>query len=170
MELRTLSEQDYVWLVLNTEASMKLTYENADSLAAATRYVSEDFYQAFAPSRTWLSEAGRQWAGSFRNLRMQLDLGDVSLLPGTLPLILEAPHGGRIQTGWPQRSSGVLSSDTNTDLFTEALWSELGARCQGRTPRAVIFRVKRQGIDANRATGTTVTYPGVEVEWVGGCG
>ncbi|CAK9050329.1 unnamed protein product [Durusdinium trenchii] len=159
-ELRTLQEVDHVWLVLNTDQSVKLTYENANSLEEATRYVSEDFAEAFALTRQWEQESGRQWGGHFRNLRMQMDLGDVSILPGSLPLILEAPHGGRIYTGWPQRSSGVLTSDQNTDVFAEALWSELGLRC-GRFPRAVILRVKRQGVDANRATGTTST-PGGE--------
>lgn len=46
-------------------------------------------------------------------------MGDVSVMQGTLPLILEAPHGGRIWHGWPARVSGVMTSDQNTDLFTE---------------------------------------------------
>ena len=162
-ELRTTSEQDYVWLVVNTENSVKLTYENADSGDEATRTVSELFAGAFVAVRIWDTEPGRrQWAGHFRNLRVQMDLGDVSILPGTLPLILESPHGGRITEGWPTRVTGVLDSDRNTDLFTEELWSELGARC-GRTPVAVIFRVARKGIDANRATGSGTHTRGGEL-------
>ena len=46
-------------------------------------------------------------------------MGDISVMQGTLPLILEAPHGGRIWHGWPTRVSGVMTSDQNTDLFTE---------------------------------------------------
>eukprot|EP00971_Amphidinium_carterae_P141187 2797873-Amphidinium_carterae.1 len=67
---------------------------------------------------------------------MQVDVGDVSVLPGTLPMILEAPHGGRIEEGWPGRVSGPLLPDQNTDLFTEELWKELGERCGGRNPTA----------------------------------
>lgn len=51
-------------------------------------------------------------------------MGDVSVMQGTLPLILEAPHGGRIWHGWPARVSGVMTSDQNTDLFTEEWWED----------------------------------------------
>jgi len=152
-ELKTLSEQDHVWLVFNSAETVKLTYENAASADEATRYVAEDSAEAFEAMRQWELEPGRrQWAGHFRQLRMQLTMGDVSVMQGTLPLILEAPHGGRIWHGWPARVSGVMTSDQNTDLFTEELRSALTLRC-GRSPTAVIFRVARQGIDANRATG-----------------
>ncbi|CAE7342673.1 unnamed protein product [Symbiodinium sp. CCMP2456] len=162
-ELRTLSEMDHVWLVFNPADSVQLTYENVGSAEQATRYVSEPFSEAFAEVRNWDLQSARQWAGHFRNLRMQLDLGDVSIWPGTLPLILEAPHGGRIMQGWPARASGVWFADTNTDIFTEELFSELGLRCSGRFPRAIIFRVHRQGIDANRATGNaSLTFPKLE--------
>mmetsp|Transcript_46296 Transcript_46296/g.110179 ORF Transcript_46296/g.110179 Transcript_46296/m.110179 type:complete len:762 (+) Transcript_46296:107-2392(+) len=154
MELRTLAEQDHVWLVVNPEETVQLTYENVGSEAEATRTVTESFSDAFPGMRDWDAEPGRRkWSLIYRNLRVQIDVGDVTVLPGTLPLILEAPHGGRIEQGWPERASGVTSPDSNTDLFTEELWKELGARCGGRHPTAVIMRVHRQGCDANRVTG-----------------
>lgn len=58
-ELRTLSEQDHVWLVFNPQETVKLTYENAASADEATRTVSEDFAEAFATSRQWALEPGR---------------------------------------------------------------------------------------------------------------
>ncbi len=71
-ELKTLSEQDHVWLVFNTAETVKLTYENAASADEAARYVAEDSAEAFAAMRQWELEAGRrQWAGHFRQLRMQ---------------------------------------------------------------------------------------------------
>eukprot|EP00403_Amphidinium_massartii_P025090 CAMPEP_0178395490 /NCGR_PEP_ID=MMETSP0689_2-20121128/13246_1 /TAXON_ID=160604 /ORGANISM="Amphidinium massartii, Strain CS-259" /LENGTH=823 /DNA_ID=CAMNT_0020016147 /DNA_START=51 /DNA_END=2523 /DNA_ORIENTATION=+ len=164
MQLRTLAEEDHVWLVVNPEETVQLTYENVDSEAEATRTVTESYADAFPAMRDWDTEPGRrQWSGTYRNLRMQIDVGDVSILPGTLPLIFEAPHGGRIEEGWPERVSGSILADENTDLFTEELWRELGERCGGRNPAAVILRVHRQGCDANRATGNaTLTRPGNE--------
>lgn len=71
-ELKTLSEQDHVWLVFNSAETVKLTYENAASADEATRYVAEDSAEAFAAMRQWELEPGRrQWAGHFRQLRMQ---------------------------------------------------------------------------------------------------
>lgn len=77
MELHTTSDQDYVWLVVNTADSVNLTYEKA-SADEATRTVSELFASAFVAVRIWDAEPGHsQWEGSFRNLRMQVDVGDV---------------------------------------------------------------------------------------------
>lgn len=71
-ELKTLSEQDHVWLVFNSAETVKLTYENAASADEATRYVAEDSAEAFEAMRQWELEPGRrQWAGHFRQLRMQ---------------------------------------------------------------------------------------------------
>ena len=58
--MHTLAEQDHVWLVFNTEATVKLTYHNAASSEDATRTVSEDFAQAFATQRDWELEPGRR--------------------------------------------------------------------------------------------------------------
>ena len=42
---------------MNPPTEVKLTYENANSLEEATRYVSEDFAEAFALTRQWEQES-----------------------------------------------------------------------------------------------------------------
>ena len=49
-----------MWLVFNTEATVKLTYHTAASADDATRTASEDFAEAFAAQRDWELESGRR--------------------------------------------------------------------------------------------------------------
>ena len=58
-------------------------------------------------------------------------MGDVSVMQGTLPLILEAPHGGRIWHGWPARVSGVMTSDQNNGFVHRGVMGR-SSRSSGR--------------------------------------
>lgn len=153
LELSTLPDgSSDVWLAFQFSERVKLRF---DSVTAedASRCATEAWPEGFHGVRTWSAETIRQWSSTPRALRAQLVVGDISVLPGTLPLLIEAPHGGRMETHWPQRQSGVVTSDRSTDLFAEGLHAELGHRCWNRAPVAVIVRVARQGADPNRAVG-----------------
>lgn len=69
---------------------------------------------------------------------------------GELPLVLAAPHGGRVRpAGWPVRTSGVLVRDTNTLEMAIALRESIRRRT-GRAPFLVAARVDRRHLDLNR--------------------
>lgn len=74
----------------------------------------------------------------------------VEYLPGTLPLVVSAGHGGRIAASEiPDRTYGVTGSDRNTAelalAVSDALESRLGAR-----PHVVISHLHRSKLDPNR--------------------
>jgi hypothetical protein len=75
----------------------------------------------------------------------------VELIPGELPIIVSAPHGGAIEPdNIPTRTGNVT---TVTDAFTEELAREIGSVFRseiGRAPTVVIMRLHRRKIDANR--------------------
>lgn len=172
LELSTESAE--VWLAVKFEEKTTLVFDevkwenttrlvdkqwsqdwNADIPCALQDLYKNDGSFPFPLAHNWLKEQnGRYAEDRALRLRMQLHLGAVSVLSGSLPIVLEAPHGGRITAGFSRRSSGNMISDFNSDLFVEQLRKEVGRRCGGRKPRAVIFRVHRQGIDSNRAKGT----------------
>ncbi len=74
---------------------------------------------------------------------------------GTLPIIISAPHGGRVAVpGVPERKGVgieqfVTVRDQNTDLLAESLADELEKQLGGK-PWVVIARFDRSFIDANR--------------------
>lgn len=83
----------------------------------------------------------------------------LSVLAGTLPLILSAPHGGRepIPGVAARRGVGVAQftagRDNNTDELAEMVALKLGERL-GVKPFVVIARFERKFLDVNRpATG-----------------
>lgn len=74
---------------------------------------------------------------------------------GELPIIISAPHGGRLpipncpirtNTGAPQF---VTVLDTNSDKLAEETAKEVEAQC-GKKPWVVIARFSRKYVDANR--------------------
>jgi N-formylglutamate amidohydrolase len=74
---------------------------------------------------------------------------------GELPIIISAPHGGRLpipdcplrtNTSAPQF---VTVLDTNSDKLAEEIARELGVLC-GKKPWVVIARFSRKYVDANR--------------------
>lgn len=152
LELATASES--LWLAVQFDQDVDIVVDET-SADSASRLARETWTAGLATQRNWTGATeGWQRGGKHYAHRMQIDMGDVSVLPGSLPLILEAPHGGRILTGWPKRQSGNTVGDWNTDKFAQQLRFDLGRRCKGRMPKAVIFHVSRQGIDANRGYGS----------------
>jgi N-formylglutamate amidohydrolase len=79
--------------------------------------------------------------------------------PGTLPIILTVPHGGREAIpgvaprdtrGLPKSGRGyVTAGDTNTDLLALGIAAEIKA-LTGKEPYLVMAKFKRKYIDPNR--------------------
>lgn len=92
--------------------------------------------------------------------------GYIEYLAGDLPLILSAPHGGRLRPEeLPDRMQGTFAFDTNTQELARAVAAELHART-GRWPHVVICRLHRRKIDCNRAIGEGAGgHPRTEQAW-----
>src|SRR5436190_8114704 len=74
----------------------------------------------------------------------------VEYLAGDLPVILSAPHGGRLRPEeMPDRTAGTFAFDTNTQELARAVADELHART-GHWPHIIICRVNRRKVDCNR--------------------
>lgn len=85
----------------------------------------------------------------FEHSERALD-GLVEYLPGTLPLIISAPHGGRLGPETiPDRRNGVKGADVSSDLLAVAIADSLQRRT-GAYPHLVICHVKRNKVDCNR--------------------
>jgi N-formylglutamate amidohydrolase len=75
----------------------------------------------------------------------------VTSSPGSLPLILTAPHGGTETIGFiSPRVNGVTGRDTGTSELVEKVAGVIEART-GKKPYVVIARFSRKYLDANRA-------------------
>jgi hypothetical protein len=80
----------------------------------------------------------------------------VEYVPGTLPLILAAPHGGQLEPAdIPDREDGVTTRDAETDLLAVEL-AEAIARRTGARPHLILCHLHRKKVDCNRdaLTGT----------------
>jgi len=74
----------------------------------------------------------------------------VEYIPGELPLILSAPHGGSLEPGEiPNRTYGETVTDTNIIETTLAVRDALVART-GKAPHVVIAHLRRTKLDPNR--------------------
>lgn len=70
---------------------------------------------------------------------------------GDLPIILSAPHGGRLTPEEiPDRTYGTMVTDDNTYELTKTLMDTMIARFGGRRPHVILCRLKRTKLDANR--------------------
>lgn len=77
--------------------------------------------------------------------------GYIEYRPGDLPVILTAPHGGRLEpAALADRTRGVTGIDTNTRELTEALADAFAARTGGRRPHVIISHLHRVKLDPNR--------------------
>jgi N-formylglutamate amidohydrolase len=100
--------------------------------------------------------------GAYAASRAPEDL--VLVHPGTLPIVLTAPHGGRLDIpGVPPRSAPNLENrvafakwggfrlggDQNTDVLALRIASEI-ERLTGHAPYLVLAKFKRKFIDVNR--------------------
>ena len=74
----------------------------------------------------------------------------VEYIPGDLPLILSAPHGGKLKPDEiPSRSYGVTGSDAYTQELTQAIAEDIYSR-GGRRPHLIISHLHRSKLDPNR--------------------
>ena len=74
----------------------------------------------------------------------------VEYIPGELPLILAATHGGRLAPEEiPDRGYGVLLNDLNTLELTLAMRGAL-IDLTGRAPHVILSHLRRAKLDANR--------------------
>jgi len=101
-------------------------------------------------------------AATAENLQGNLGGGLVTATPGTLPILLSAPHGGtRRMDGVPNRTGENVARkrgaktnfsfafDRNTDTLTFAVASAI-ERLTGQRPYVVVAHFSRRQIDANR--------------------
>jgi len=76
--------------------------------------------------------------------------GYIEYYPGDLPIILSAPHGGRIEPDEiPDRTYGTMVTDDNTYELTKVIMDTMKVRFGG-TPHVILCKLKRRKIDANR--------------------
>ena len=76
--------------------------------------------------------------------------GYVEYYPGTLPIVISAPHGGTTEpTEIPDRTWGTFARDTNTQLLIMAMADALEARLGGR-PHVIRALIHRRKVDLNR--------------------
>jgi N-formylglutamate amidohydrolase len=74
----------------------------------------------------------------------------IEYLAGDLPVILSAPHGGRLRPEEiPDRTEGTFAFDTNTQELARAVAQAFYART-GHWPHVVICRLHRRKVDCNR--------------------
>ena len=70
--------------------------------------------------------------------------------PGSLPIIISAPHGGNlIPSEIPDRTYGTMVTDSNTKELTLAIKNAFLSKL-GKTPYVIINNLKRTKFDANR--------------------
>lgn len=96
------------------------------------------------------------WLAALALLAPPADLDKYLLVrPGTLPVVLSAPHGGRLPLpGVPDRKGEgveqfVTVRDVNTDQLAERFAAAVERKLGGR-PYLVVARFTRRHVDANR--------------------
>ena len=74
----------------------------------------------------------------------------IEYIPGTMPVIISAPHGGRLEPGeLPTRGCGTNEMDDNTDVLIK----EIQKKCFdqfGVYPYIIVNRLHRKKLDPNR--------------------
>lgn len=74
----------------------------------------------------------------------------VEYIAGDLPIIIAAPHGGKVkEASIADRKSGVLISDTHTDDLALKVYEAF--KKLGKTPYVVICHLHRSKVDCNRS-------------------
>ncbi len=92
--------------------------------------------------------------------------GTVEYLPGDLPVIVAAPHGGRLEPAEiPDRENGTTVRDVNTDLLAHDLAEAFQRQC-GARPHLVVCLLSRTKVDCNRdALTATAGQPAALATW-----
>jgi hypothetical protein len=76
--------------------------------------------------------------------------GYIEYIPGTLPVVVSAPHGGDMTPAEiPARTWGTVVTDTNTRETVLAV-RDAFIECTGYAPHVVISHLKRTKLDPNR--------------------
>src|SRR5690606_18517561 len=76
--------------------------------------------------------------------------GYIEYTPGTLPLIISAPHGGGLRpTEIPDRTTGTTVTDLNTEELARAVAAAFEQRT-GERPHLLVSRLARIKLDPNR--------------------
>jgi len=76
--------------------------------------------------------------------------GFIEYIPGDLPLVLAAPHGGREKPAdIPDRANGVTDMDAHTQELARTIAAVVHAQT-GRHMHLIICRLHRSKLDANR--------------------
>lgn len=106
---------------------------------------------ATASLEVWLPPAVDRYLPGERYLGRR---GYVEYVPGTLPLILAAPHGGdrTPDDEIPDRTGGTTVTDTNTLPLAEEMAEALEA-LTGERPHLIISHLRRTKLDPNREIG-----------------
>jgi N-formylglutamate amidohydrolase len=74
----------------------------------------------------------------------------IEYIPGDLPIVVSAPHGGLLEPGEiPNRSRGETVRDRETEELAREIADALETRT-GARPHVVICRLRRTKLDANR--------------------
>jgi hypothetical protein len=74
----------------------------------------------------------------------------VEYLAGDMPLIISAPHGGKLSpSDVPDRKQGEFASDTNVEELARAVYQAFHKRL-GHHPHVIICRLVRRKVDCNR--------------------
>jgi hypothetical protein len=74
----------------------------------------------------------------------------IEYIPGELPLVIAAPHGGRLTPDEiPDRTNGVTDMDANTQELARTIAAVVHAQT-GKHIHVVICRLQRSKLDANR--------------------
>ena len=113
--------------------------------------------EVFVPEEVVRYEPGRSYFG--RN-------GYVEYVPGDLPVILSAPHGGGLTpVEIPDRRFGAHVTDLNTVELTLALRGAL-LDLTGRAPHVILSHLRRTKLDPNREIGEAAEgNPFAEQAW-----
>lgn len=74
----------------------------------------------------------------------------IEYMPGHLPLVIAAPHGGKERPeSIPDRRQGVKSADMNTQELARAVAAEI-QHLTGKIPHLIVCRLHRVKLDPNR--------------------
>lgn len=74
----------------------------------------------------------------------------VEYVAGDLPIVLTAPHGGRLQPeSLPKRTKGVVMMDANTQELARAFADELTRQAKGQV-HLIVSHLHRSRLDPNR--------------------
>lgn len=122
--------------LLTARASGTLTLTATSGSASGTARV-----EVFVPEEVAEYVVGESYFGR---------RGYVEYIPGDLPVVLSAPHGGDQQPGEiPDRTQGVTAADRNTRELTLAARDAL-QELTGMTPHVIISHLHRSKLDPNR--------------------